>query len=183
MEIVRGFAEELSQYTLRMADLYKTLEQLDIQYTKYEHEPVFTCEAALAAVPDERSVQTKNLFLRDKPGRRHFLLVTSCEKAVDIKSFAEKIGAGHLSFGSPERLQKHLGLTPGSVTVLGLVNDPSQAVELYVDADVWKREWWNCHPLINTATLVLSRESIERFLAHTGHTPHVVTLDARPTPA
>ncbi len=166
-----------------MPDLYQTLDQLGIQFTKYEHEPVFTCEAALAAVPDARSVQTKNLFLRDKPGRRHFLLVTSCEKAVDIKAFAEKIGAGHLSFGSPERLQKHLGLTPGSVTVLGLLNDPSHAVELYVDADVWKHEWWNCHPLINTATLVLSRASIEAFLARTGHTPRVVTLDARPAPA
>jgi Ala-tRNA(Pro) deacylase len=162
-----------------MPDLYAVLDQLGIEYTKYEHEAVFTCEAALAAVPDARSVQTKNLFLRDKPGRRHFLLVTSCEKAVDIKAFAETIGAGHLSFGSPERLQKHLGLMPGSVTVLGLINDPAHAVELYVDADVWKREWWNCHPLINTATLVLSRASIEKFLAHTGHQATVVALEAR----
>jgi Ala-tRNA(Pro) deacylase len=166
-----------------MPDLYQTLDQLGIEFTKYEHEPVFTCEAALAAVPDPRSVQTKNLFLRDKPGRRHFLLVTSCEKAVDIKAFADKIDAGHLSFGSAERLEKHLGLTPGSVTVLGLINDPSHAVELYVDAEVWKRDRWNCHPLINSATLVLSRASIETFLAHTGHTPHVVTLEARPAPA
>lgn len=162
-----------------MTDLYSTLEELGIEYTKYEHEPVFTCEAALAAVPNAESVQTKNLFLRDKPGRRHFLLVTTCEKAVDIKRFAEAIDAGHLSFGSAERLQKHLGLTPGSVTVLGLINDPSHAVQLYIDADVWKRGLWNCHPLINTATLVLSRASIERFLAHTGHTPTVVTLEAR----
>jgi Ala-tRNA(Pro) deacylase len=164
-----------------MPDVYALLAELGIEYTKYEHEPVFTCEAALAAVPDPRSVQTKNLFLRDKPGRRHFLLVTSCEKAVDIKRFAETIDAGHLSFGSAERLQKHLGLTPGSVTVLGLMSDPSHAVELYVDADVWNRDWWNCHPLINTATLVLSRADIEKFLAHTGHAARVVTLEARAT--
>ena len=162
-----------------MPDVYALLAELGIDYTKYEHEAVFTCEAALAAVPDKRSVQTKNLFLRDKPGRRHFLLVTSCEKAVDIKRFAETIGAGHLSFGSAERLEKHLGLTPGSVTVFGLMNDPSHAVELYVDADVWNREWWNCHPLINTATLVLSRSAIDRFLAHTGHAPRVVALEER----
>ena len=162
-----------------MADLYATLEQLGISYDKYEHEPLFTCEAALAAVPDKTSIQTKNLFLRDKPGRRHFLLVTSCEKAVDIKKFAERIGAGHLSFGSPERLEKRLGLTPGSVTVLGLINDPSHAVELYVDSDVWKRDRWNCHPLINTKTLVLARSDIERFLAHTGHTARVVDVDER----
>jgi Ala-tRNA(Pro) deacylase len=166
-----------------MPDLYALLDELGIDFTKYEHDAVFTCEAALAAVPDKRSVQTKNLFLRDKPGRRHFLLVTSCEKAVDIKRFAEQIGAGHLSFGSAERLEKRLGLTPGSVTVLGLMNDPSHAVELYVDADVWNREWWNCHPLVNTATLVLSRSSIERFLAHTGHVPRVVSLETRAMPA
>src|SRR5262245_49294711 len=162
-----------------MADLYAVLDELGIEYTKYEHEAVHTCDAAVAAVPDKTSIQTKNLFLRDKPGRRHFLLVTSCEKAVDIKRFAEMIGAGHLSFGSAERLEKHLGLTPGSVTVLGLMNDSSHAVELYVDADVWHREWWNCHPLINTATLVLSRSDIERFLAHTGHVARVVALEAR----
>jgi len=161
------------------ADLFALLDRLGIQYTAYAHEPVFTCEAALAAVPDARSVQTKNLFLRDKPGRRHILLVTSCEKAVDIRQFAAAADAGHLSFGSAERLQKHLGLTPGSVTVLGLINDPSHAVELFVDRDVWDREWWNCHPLVNTATLVLSRAGIERFLAHTGHAPRVVTLERR----
>ena len=159
-----------------MPDVYEVLDQLGVEYTKYEHDAVFTCEAALAAVPSASSVQTKNLFLRDKRGRRHFLLVTSCEKAVDIKRFADAIEAGHLSFGSAERLQKHLGLTPGSVTVLGLINDPLHAVELYVDADVWQCEKWNCHPLINTATLVIARSDIDKFLAHTGHTPRVVTL-------
>jgi Ala-tRNA(Pro) deacylase len=162
-----------------MADLFAVLDELGVRFTRYDHEPVFTCEAAVAAIPDKSSVQTKNLFLRDKPGRRHFLLVTSCEKAVDIKRFAEQIGAGHLSFGSAERLEKHLGVTPGSVTILGLVNDAAHAVELYIDADVWSRPAWNCHPLVNSATLVIGRGDIERFLAHTGHAPHVVTVEGR----
>ena len=159
-----------------MPDLYAVLDELGIGYTKYEHEAVHTCDAALAAVPDKSSIQTKNLFLRDKPGRRHFLLVTSCAKEVDIKKFAESIDAGRLSFGSPERLERHLGVTPGSVTVLGLISDPSHAVELYVDADVWHSEKWNCHPLTNTATLVIAKPDIEKFLAHTGHAPRVVRL-------
>ena len=159
-----------------MPDLYAVLDELGIGYTKYEHEALHTCEAAVAAIPDKTSLQTKNLFLRDKPGRRHFLLVTSCAKPVDIKKFAEQIGAGHLSFGSPERLQKQLGLTPGSVTVLGLINDPSHAVEVYVDADVWKSEKWNCHPLINTETLVIAKPDIDKFLNYTGHSVRVVTL-------
>jgi Ala-tRNA(Pro) deacylase len=152
---------------------------LGIRYERYDHAPVFTCEEADAAVPNHAAVQTKNLFLRDKRGRRHILLVTSCEKAVDIKRFAEQAGADHLSFGSPERLAKYLGVTPGSVTVLGLMNDTEHGVELFVDGDVWRTPAWRCHPLINSVTLVLSRPDIERFLAHTGHTARVVELATR----
>jgi len=159
--------------------LYSTLDALGIRYERYDHAPVFTCEEADAAVPNHAAVQTKNLFLRDKRGRRHILLVTSCEKAVDIKRFADQADADHLSFGSPERLAKYLGVTPGSVTVLGLINDTEHGVELFVDADVWRTPEWRCHPLINSVTLVLSRGDIERFLAHTGHTPRVVELALR----
>jgi Ala-tRNA(Pro) deacylase len=162
-----------------MPDLYALLDRLEISYARYEHAPVFTCDEAYAAMPDEPAVQTKNIFLRDKRGRRHLLLVTTCEKAVDIKRFAEQAGADRLSFASPERLMKYLGVEPGSVTVLGLTNDVEKAVELYVDIDVWATPRWRCHPLINTATLVLSRADVEKFLASTGHTPRVLALDAR----
>jgi Ala-tRNA(Pro) deacylase len=159
--------------------LFALLDQLQISYDKYDHPPVFTCDQAYAAIPDEPAVQTKNIFLRDKRGRRHLLLVTTCEKAVDIKRFAEQASADRLSFASPERLMKYLGVEPGSVTVLGLVNDAAHAVVLYVDADVWHTSRWRCHPLVNTATLVLSRSDIEKFLASTGHTPRVLTLESR----
>ena len=159
-----------------MPDLYATLEQLAISYERYDHAAVFTCEEADAAVANHAAVQTKNLFLRDKRGRRHILLITNCEKAVDIRRFAEQADADRLSFGSPERMMKYLGVTPGSVTVLGLINDPDNAVELFVDADVWNAEHWRCHPLVNTATLVLSRADIERFLMHTGHRARVLEL-------
>jgi len=162
-----------------MPDLCAVLDELEISYTRYEHTPVFTCDQAYAALPDTPAVQTKNIFLRDKRGRRHLLLVTTCEKAVDIKRFAEQSGADRLSFASPERLMKYLGVEPGSVTVLGLIHDTANAVELYIDADVWETPEWRCHPLVNTATLVISRPDIEKFVARTGHTPHVVVLEAR----
>lgn len=163
-----------------MPDLYSVLDELKISYTKYEHAAVFTCDQAYAAIPNEPAVQTKNIFLRDKRGRRHLLLVTTCEKAVDIKRFAEQADADRLSFASPERLMKYLGVEPGSVTVLGLMNDDTNAVELYIDTDVWNTPQWRCHPLVNTATLVLSRLDVERFLASTGHSPRVLTLETRP---
>ena len=162
-----------------MNDLIALLDQFGIAYDRCEHAPVFTCEEAERAIPTTDAVQTKNLFLRDKRGRRHLLLITSCEKSVDVKRFAEAAGADHLSFASAERLQTHLGVSPGSVTVFGLINDAAHAVELYVDADVWNTERWRCHPLVNSATLVLARAGVEKFLERTGHRPRVVALAER----
>jgi Ala-tRNA(Pro) deacylase len=161
---------------LPVPDLYATLADLGIQYERYDHAAVFTCEESHAAVPNHASIQTKNLFLRDKRGRRHILLITTCEKAVDIKEFTEQIDADRLSFGSPERMMKYLGVEPGSVTVFGLINDSANAVELYVDEELWGAEAWRCHPLVNTATLVVARRDVERFVAHTGHKPRVLKL-------
>ncbi|HXT17298.1 MAG TPA: prolyl-tRNA synthetase associated domain-containing protein [Gemmatimonadaceae bacterium] len=162
-----------------MPDLFATLDALKIPFERHDHAPVFTCDEAFAALPGHDSVQTKNIFLRDKRGRRHLLLVTTCEKAVDIKDFTEQADADRLSFGSPERLMKYLGVTPGSVTVLGLIHDETLGVELYVDRDVWNAPLWRCHPLTNTATLIMARTDLERFFEHTGHTPRVVDLRER----
>src|ERR671921_536361 len=95
---------------------------------------------------------------------------------VDMKALAPRIGADHLSLGSPERLMRHLGVTPGSVTVLGLVHDRARAVTLLVDARVWRADAIRAHPLDNASTLVLAHAELERFLALTGHTPRVVDV-------
>ncbi len=159
--------------------LLALLDELAISYERYDHAAVNTCEEADVAVPNVDAVQTKNLFLRDKRGRRHLLLVTSCAKPVDLKAFRDQVHADHLSFASAERLAKHLGVEPGSVTVLGLFVDTESAVELYVDKDVWETPRWRCHPMVNTATLVLTRDAIETFLARTGHRPTVLPLTPR----
>lgn len=164
-----------------MPDLFTILADLGVSYERYDHAPVFTCDEAYAALPDSAAVQTKNIFLRDRRGRRHILLVTTCEKSVDLKKFADQTDADRLSFASPERMMKYLGVEPGSVTVLGLIHDTTNGVELYVDVDVWHTPSWRCHPLVNSATLVLSRPDLERFFEHTGHTPRVVTLQTLPT--
>lgn len=162
-----------------MTDIYAVLAELGISYDRYDHVPVMTCEEADAAVPERAAVHTKNLFLRDKRGRRHVLVVTTCEKSVDLKRLAAQVDADNLSFASPERMAKYLGVAPGSVTVLGLVNDAEHAVELIVDADVWNAHTWRAHPLVNTATLVLKKPDIEKLLARTGHAPRVLSLGER----
>src|SRR5512139_2317316 len=113
-------------------DIFAFLAQHGVEYVRHDHPPVMTCEEEKLNVPESGAVRTKNIFLRDKKGRRHLLLVTTCAKTVSIAAFADIAGADRLSFASPERLKQHLGVEPGSVTVLGLVNDAAHAVELYI---------------------------------------------------
>jgi Ala-tRNA(Pro) deacylase len=164
-----------------VARLLERLVELGIDYCRYDHEAVFTCEEAERAVPDrDPSVaHTKNLFLRDQKGRRHWLLVTSCAKSVDLKALAATIGSDKLGLASPERLARYLGVTPGSVTLFGLVHDVERAVALLVDREVWDAPAWRCHPLVNTATLVVPKAGVEAFLAATGHRPGIIDVIGR----
>ena len=166
-------------------DIYAVLAAQGIPYKRYDHAPVFTCDEAERAVPQIEAAHTKNLFLRDKKGTRHWLLVTLCEKAVDLKQVADRIGADKLSLGSPERLIKHLGVTPGAVTILALAHDRTHAVELLVDEDVWRASSLRAHPMVNTATLVITQPDLRRFLDYTGHTARVIPVvhSPRPRPA
>lgn len=160
-------------------DIYEFLEDQGIPYERYEHEAVYTCGQADCLDIPEGSAKTKNLFLRDRKARRHILVTVGAEKNVDIKGLEEVLGAKGLSFASPERLMEHLGLTPGSVTILAALNDTRGMVEVVVDEDLWRCDAMQCHPLVNTSTLVISREGIERFLAGTGHVPLIVKVPGR----
>ncbi|MGE0554114.1 MAG: prolyl-tRNA synthetase associated domain-containing protein [Gemmatimonadales bacterium] len=162
------------------AELCAFLDARGIAYRRVDHPAVFTCDEADRLVPAEAvGVQTKNLFLRDKKGRRHWLVVTTCAKPVDLKALAPIVGADNLSLGSPDRLARHLGVTPGAVTLLALVNDPSHAVSLVVDREIWEADHWRCHPLVNTATLSMPWPSVQAFLAAVGHSPETVAVPAR----
>jgi Ala-tRNA(Pro) deacylase len=163
-----------------MTDLVAFLQAHGIGYVRHDHAPVFTCEEELRHVPESGAARTKNLFMRDKRGRRHLLLVTLCSKNVSIADFAESAGADRLSFASPERLMKYLGVEPGAVTLLGLVNDAAHAVEVYIDADVWSASSIHAHPLRNDATFVLSHADVRLFLAATGHQARIVTVRSLP---
>jgi Ala-tRNA(Pro) deacylase len=166
------------------AALCALLDRHGIAHARFDHPAVFTCEEAARLVPPEAAgIHTKNLFLRDRRGRRHWLLVTTCAKAVDLKALAGVAGADALGLASPARLADHLGVTPGAVTLLALIHDRDRRVELLLDRDVWTGEPLRCHPLVNTATLVVPRDAVERFLAVTGHAPRVVEVPARAAPA
>ena len=159
-----------------MPDIYAVLHELGIVYERYDHPAVFTVLDVQRLVPPLGGAHTKNLFLRDKKGRQHVLLVVPSNKQVDIKALSGLLGLGHLSFGSPERLMKYLGVEPGSVTLLALINDARNEVSVSIDRDLWNAAALQCHPLVNTATLVISREGIEQFLRATGHPYQLVEV-------
>jgi Ala-tRNA(Pro) deacylase len=142
-------------------------------FQRIEHPAVFTCAEAELHRPAVPAVSTKNLFLCDKKARRFFLVVTACEKTVKLDELPAQLGVAHLRFGSEENLMRLLGVTRGSVTMMGLVNDNEHQVDLWIDEEIWKGEHFLSHPLVNTATLVLSKTELERFFELTGHRLHI----------
>lgn len=161
-----------------MTDICAFLSGHGIAFERFDHAAVFTVEES-SQLPPMPGAGTKNLFLRDEKGTRLFLVVVSHEKRVDLKQLRAVLGVGKLSFGSPESLKQHLGVDPGSVTVLGLVHDEAHAVEAVIDRELWDAASVQCHPLVNTATLVIPHQGLVTFLAATGHVPRIVDVPAR----
>ena len=141
------------------------LSELGIPYTRHEHPPVATVEEASAHWAGIDATHCKNLFLRNQKGNRHYLVVLTASKRADLKAIADQIGDGKLSFASPERMLTHLGLTPGSVSPFGLINDREHAVRVVLDRDFQTAARLAFHPNINTATLTISAPDFAKFLA------------------
>lgn len=157
-------------------DIFNILERLSIRYERIDHPAVYTSEEARQLVPHRPARAAKNLFLRDKKGKRHILLVVDDRKSVQFKDIERQTGLTHLSMGSPERLACHLGVTPGAVSLLALINDPEGRVEVLIDRELWEVEEIQAHPLINTATVVISVADMARFITHTGHSIQFVDV-------
>ncbi len=159
-----------------MPDFYQFLAENRIEYERHDHPPVYTVEEASRLVPALPAAKTKNLFLRDKKGLRHFLVVVPAGKRVDLRALPRVVGSNRLSFGSADRLKKYLGVEPGAVTLFAIFNDPGNAVELIVDESLWHSKAFQFHPLVNTSTLVISRENLKRFIAKTGHEAKILNV-------
>ena len=162
-----------------MTDIYAFLDAERIPYERLDHPPVYTVAEAERLVPPLPATHTKNLFLRDRRGERHFLVVVGFEKMVDLKGLARLLGVRKLGFGSPERLRRYLGVEPGAVSLLALVNDEAGAVEVVIDRPLWEARALACHPLVNTSTLTIARADMARFLRATGHSPRLVDVPGR----
>ena len=155
------------------------LDALGIPFERHTHPPVATVEAALAHWAGIEAMHFKNLFLRNQKGDRHYLVVVEHDRPVDLHRLAGQIGDGKLSFGSAERLQKFLGLTPGSVTPFGLINDADGLVRFVLDEGLMRQDTLNFHPLTNEATTAIARADFLRFLEAIGHAPRLLALPTR----
>lgn len=159
-------------------ELLEYLHQQGIPYQRIEHPPVFTCDEAERYRPQLSGVSTKNLFLQDKRGSS-FLLMTDCKKRTNLKALGSQIGVSKLHLGSEEKLEELLGVSRGAVTVLGLINDIRHQVQLLVDEEIWDGEYFLCHPLVNTATLVLAKNDLIRYFKITRHDINLVVVPTR----
>ena len=159
--------------------IYDYLDTHGIDYERHDHPPVFTCDDVNRLVPALPGRKTKNLFICDNTGKQHFLVTVPDEKSVDLKAFGEALAVKKLRFASAEGLKTHLALEPGAVTLLGVMNDDAQRVRVIVDRAIWEADALHCHPLVNTATLVISLDHVRRFLDATGHVSEVMDVPAR----
>ncbi len=149
--------------------VYNILRELDISYTKHEHPPVYTVEEAEQHWENITGAHCKNLFLRNKKGKNHYLVIAKSEKRVNLKALTSRLGEDRLSFASPERMLRYLGLEPGAVSPFGLINDRENAVVVVIDRDLKEASHVNFHPNVNTATVGITFTDFERFLSHCGN--------------
>ena len=157
------------------ARLLARLGDLGIPSSTIEHPPAFTVEEGEAVMGHLPGVHIKNLFLCDAK-EAMWLVVAPWDRIINLKRLPALIGSARLSFGSPNRLNRVLGVQPGSVTPFAVINDTQHQVRVILDAWMMEQEVINAHPLINTMTTSLKSEDLLKFFAATGHEPRLVNL-------
>lgn len=156
--------------------VHAVLESLSIPFVRYEHPPVHTVEEARPYWKQIGGTHCKNLFLRNKKGNRHYLVIAEHTKDLNLKTLTERLGEDRLSFASRERLERLLGLEPGSVSPFGLINDFDRQVIVVVDEALRQAERVNFHPNTNTATIGIRFADFEKFLSWRGNPVRYIAL-------
>lgn len=149
--------------------VYDYLDRLGIKYEYYEHPEAPTIEIASQFYRGEGTVLCKNLFFRNHKGNKHYLVIMDASHNMNIHDIEKQLHQGKLSFASPERMMKYLGVRPGSVSLFTLVNDSQHEVILFVDNKLKSAEKVSFHPNDNTASLVISNSDMMRFIEQIGN--------------
>ncbi len=156
---------------------YDFLDSLNIEYYRVDHESAMTMEICEQIDKVLGAATCKNLFLTNRQQTNFYLLLMPGDKPFKTKDISAQIGSARLSFASGEQMEKYLGTTPGSASVLGLMNDLDGEVRLLVDRDILKEEYFGCHPCKNTSSLKIKTTDVfEKIIPALKHTPEFVTL-------
>ena len=179
MELQKGRPENTDNRLDKEIRVYDFLDKLGVQYQRIDHEAAMTmeaCEEIDHALGDKTTI-CKNLFLCNRQETDFYLLLMPGDKPFKTKDLSAQIHSARLSFAKPEYMEKYLDITPGSVSVLGLMNDSEKKVQLLIDEDVMKEPYFGCHPCINTSSLKFTTEDLmQKIIPALEHEPVTVTL-------
>lgn len=180
MELVleKGHPKNSDNRSKKEIRVYELLDKLEIPYEYIDHEAAFTmeaCEAIDKALAP--AAICKNLFLCNTQKTKFYLLMIRGDKKFKTKEISSQINSPRLSFAPEEFMEKFLDITPGSVSVMGLMNDTNNSVRLLIDKDIINSEYVGCHPCINTSSLRLKVNDLtEKFLKAINHEYNIVTI-------
>ena len=178
MELVLGRPADCGGRLDKEIRVYDLLDNLGIPYQRIDHEAAMTMEACAAIDEALDATICKNLLLCNRQCTDFYLLMLPGEKVFKTSVLSKQIGSSRLSFASGEYMEQLLDITPGSLSVLGLMNDHENRVQLLIDTDVLKGEYFGCHPCINTSSLRLrTKDLMEKILPATKHEARLVTLE------
>ena len=183
MELVNGRPENEEGRLDKEIRVYDLLDSLGVKYQRIDHEAAMTMEACeeidrtLSEGEENGVAICKNLFLCNRQATDFYLLLIPGDKPFKTKYLSAQIGSSRLSFAKPEYMEKYLDITPGSVSIMGLMNDHEKKVQLLIDEDVLKDEYFGCHPCINTSSLkIRTKDLVEKIFPAMGHDPKIVKL-------
>ena len=179
MELVQGRPETNDGRLEKEIRCYDLLDALDVSYQRIDHEAAKTMEACAEIDKVLDATICKNLLLCNRQCTAFYLLMIVGEKHFKTSTFSKQIGSSRLSFAAPEYMEQFLDITPGSLSVLGLMNDREKQVQLLIDGDILKGEFFGCHPCINTSSLRLrTADLLEKIIPAMGHEPRFVTIES-----
>ena len=177
MKLVNGRPEHNAGRLDKEIRVYDLLDSLGISYQRIDHEAAMTMEACAAVDEVLEATICKNLLLCNRQNTDFYLLMIEGSKQFRTSTFSKQIGSSRLSFAKPEYMEQFLDITPGSLSVLGLMNDRDHRVELIIDRDILDGEFFGCHPCINTSSLRLKTSDLmEKILPAVGHSPRILEI-------
>ena len=179
MQLQQGRPENWAERLPKEQRVYELLDRLGIDYQRIDHEEAMTMEACQEIDRVLEAGICKNLLLCNRQCTAFYLLMIVGEKHFKTSTFSKQIGSSRLSFAAPEYMEQFLDITPGSLSVLGLMNDREKQVQLLIDGDILKGEFFGCHPCINTSSLRLrTADLLEKIIPAMGHEPRFVTIES-----